>query len=236
MSVRKFIGDGVRGVIGKKLYIRLRMGMQAEHSYLRKVRGVIHVGANEGQERALYAAFGLNVIWIEPIPEVFQTLKHNISEFPMQRAFNYLVMGEDGKEYEFHIANNAGASSSILDFSKHKEMWPKIAYTSTITLTGVTLSAILEAEQVDIRQFDALVLDTQGSEHKILTGAANLLANFKFVKVEVPDFESYKGCCQISELSAFMLSKGFHEQDRAPFMQVPKLGTYFDVIYKRVRQ
>jgi hypothetical protein len=75
VSVRKFIGDGLRSVIGKQLYIRLRMGAQAEHSYLRKVRGVIHVGANEGQERDLYAAFGLNVIWIEPIPEVFQVLR-----------------------------------------------------------------------------------------------------------------------------------------------------------------
>ena len=85
MSVRKFIGDGLRSVIGKQLYVRLRMGSQAEHSYLRKVRGVIHVGASEGQERDLYAAFGLNVIWIEPIPEVFQVLRDNIAELQTQR-------------------------------------------------------------------------------------------------------------------------------------------------------
>jgi FkbM family methyltransferase len=98
------------------------MGAQAEHSYLRKVRGVIHVGANEGQERDLHAAFGLNVIWIEPIREVFQVLRDNISELQAQRALNYLVTDEDGKEYEFHIANNGGSSSSILDLSRHKEM------------------------------------------------------------------------------------------------------------------
>ena len=67
-------------------------------------------------------------------------------------------------------------------------------------------------------------------------GAANLLPNFKFVKIEVPNFESYIGCCQIGELSAFMLSNGFHEYGRVPFMHIPKVGTYFDVIYKRVRQ
>jgi FkbM family methyltransferase len=236
MSVRKFIGDGVRRVIGEQRYTRLRMGMQPDHSYLRRVRGVIHVGANEGQECSLYAAFGLQVIWIEPIQEVFQTLKINISEFPRQRAFKYLVMGEEGKEYEFHIANNSGASSSILDFSKHQEMWPEISYTSTIALTGVTLGTILETEHIDIKEFDALVLDTQGCEQRILAGAGSLLANFKFVKVEVPDFESYKGCCQISELSAFMSSNGFREHRRLPFMHIPKVGTYFDVIYKRVRQ
>ena len=143
MSVRKFIGDGLRSIIGKQLYIRLRMGGQAEHSYLRQVRGVIHVGANEGQERDLYAAFGLNVIWIEPIPEVFQVLRDNISELQTQRALNYLVTDEDGKEYEFHIANNGGASSSILDFSKHKEMWPGIRYTSTERLGALRLQESL---------------------------------------------------------------------------------------------
>jgi hypothetical protein len=76
-------------------------------------------------------------------------------------------------------------------------MFPHIAYKGSVTLRGTTLNSIFSAEQVDIRRYDAMVLDTQGSELKILRGAAELLPNFKFVKVEVPDFESYKGCCQI---------------------------------------
>ena len=67
----------------------------------------------------------------------------------------------------------------------------------------------------------------------VLHGAEALLPNFKFVKVEVPDFESYKGCCQIVELSAFMLSKGFRERSRHPITYAPGIGTYFDVIYER---
>jgi hypothetical protein len=112
-------------------------------------------------------------------------------------------------------------------------MWPGITYTSTVTLRGVTLTRICEIEHLDISQFDALVLDTQGSEYKILMGATKLLANFKFIKVEVPDFDSYKGCCQIGRLSEFMLSQGFREHIRLPFMHVPEVGTYFDVVYKR---
>jgi len=235
MSVRKFVREGIERLIGKRLYLRLRIGMQEDNSYLRRTRGVIHIGANDGQERDLYAAFGLNVIWVEPIPEIFESLKQNISKFPEQRAFNCLVMGEDGQKYEFHIANNAGASSSVLDFSKHKEMWPEITYTNTITIQGITLGTLLETENIDIRRYDVLVLDTQGSEHNILVGAGNLLANFKFVKVEVPDFESYKGCCQIGELSEFMLSHGFREFRRLPFMHVSRVGTYFDMIYTKVR-
>ena len=36
--------------------------------FLADARGVIHVGANVGQERDLYAAYRLPVVWIEPTP------------------------------------------------------------------------------------------------------------------------------------------------------------------------
>jgi FkbM family methyltransferase len=236
MSVRSFVGKTIRNVIGDRPYARLRHGYRAEHSYLRKIQGLIHIGANEGQERDFYAAFGLDVLWIEPIPEVFAELRRNLSKFPKQRALNYLVTDEDGKKYELHIADNSGASSSILDLAEHTKMYPHIAYKDTITLSSATLISILDAERIDIRQFDAMVLDTQGSELKILRGAASLLSNFKFIKVEVPDFESYSGCCQIGELSAFMSSSGFRERSRHVILHTPGVGTYFEVIYQRIRR
>jgi FkbM family methyltransferase len=80
------------------------------------VSGVVHVGANLGQEREVYAALGLDVVWIEPIPEIFAQLKENVQGFPNQLAIEALVTDIDDKEYVFHIANNDGASSSILAF------------------------------------------------------------------------------------------------------------------------
>ena len=81
----------------------------------KKVKGVIHVGANTGQEIQLYAKYGLSVIWIEPIPEVFETLKSNLNGIPKQIAIKGLVTDADNGEYNFHLASNNGASSSILD-------------------------------------------------------------------------------------------------------------------------
>ena len=72
--------------------------------FLKKVTGLIHVGANSGQERNLYQKHGLRVIWIEPIPEVFQKLTANLNGYPAQRAFQYLVTDKDDSECTFHIA------------------------------------------------------------------------------------------------------------------------------------
>jgi FkbM family methyltransferase len=204
-----------------------------EWKFLRKIRGVIHVGANVGQERSLYDAFGLKVLWIEPIPSVFEQLVANIRSYPNQRAANYLIVAEDGKEYELHISNNAGESSSILRLAKHSEMWPEVAYTASIRIPGVTLGTALREQSVPPSEYDALVLDTQGTEYRILEGASALLPLFRYVKVEAPDFKSYEGCCQIEQLTAFMNTHGFMEEVRCAFSYREGVGTYFDVIYRR---
>jgi FkbM family methyltransferase len=139
--------------------------------FLRSVRGVVHVGANVGQERELYRRHDLDVLWIEPIPDVFATLSNNIAGMPRQRALRALVTDRDDAEYEFHIANNAGESSSILDLKEHRDVWPTVDFTQTIKLKSITLTTLLERERVDLARYDALVMDTQGSELLVLRGA-----------------------------------------------------------------
>lgn len=115
MSLKMILGKLGRHLLGRELYTRLKIGKRREYRFLRHVRGIIHVGANTGQEAELYHSFGLDVIWIEPIPEVFENLRRHVSGFPKQTAFNYLVTDEDDIEYSLHIANNCGASPPMLD-------------------------------------------------------------------------------------------------------------------------
>ena len=61
------------------------------NDYLGKVDGLVHVGANTGQERDLYESYGLEVIWIEPIPDVFAELQENIKGHPRQSAYQELI-------------------------------------------------------------------------------------------------------------------------------------------------
>ena len=52
--------------------------------FLSEVTGLIHVGANSGQERDIYAAKGLSVLWIEALLDVFADLETNIAGLPKQ--------------------------------------------------------------------------------------------------------------------------------------------------------
>jgi FkbM family methyltransferase len=201
--------------------------------FLQKVSGVIHVGANAGQERELYAKLGLRVIWIEPIPEVFEKLKANVENFPRQRALKCLVTDQDNMMYPFHIANNEGHSSSILYLNLHKDIWPQVAYEKTITLLSKTLPSLLEEEHVDYSEYDSLVMDTQGSELLVLKGAVSILENFTYIKTEVPDFESYTGCCQLADIASFLAQHGYREFSRQKNAERPDVGSYFDIVYKR---
>jgi FkbM family methyltransferase len=201
--------------------------------FLRRTAGVIHVGANSGQERILYEKYGVRVVWIEPIPEVFETLKTRLKRYPWQSAFQGLVTDQDGLEYAFHVANNAGESSSILEFKLHKDIWPEVSYDRTITLRGTTLVSLLTRERIAASDYDALVMDTQGSELLVLKGAAPILHNFNFIKTEVADFESYAGCCQLRDIDLFVREHGFHEISRHRLESRAKGGSYYDIVYER---
>ena len=200
-------------------------------SFLTKAKGIIHVGANEGQERDEYAKHGLNVIWIEPIPEVFDILKENIKGYVNQRAYQALITDKDGAEYTFHIANNQGASSSIFDLKLHKEIWPEVNFKKSIKLKSITLTTLIRQENIDLSNYDSLVIDTQGAELLVLKGAEGILPVFKFIKAELPDFEAYEGCSKLSEVTAFLENHGFEESIRSKFAEHPNGGAYYDVLY-----
>lgn len=217
-----------------KLLRRLRRWLGPDpNRFLAETKGVIHVGANVGQERELYARHGLDVLWIEPIPDVFAALRANLHGYARQRAVQALVTDKDDREYTFNLANNGGESSSILDLKRHKDVWPSVAYSGAIRLKSVTLATLATRESVDLGLYDALVMDTQGSELLVLRGAESLLERFRFIKTEVPDFEAYEGCAQLEELSAFVRRHGYAEISRHAFARHPSGGQYYDVVFRR---
>lgn len=211
---------------------RARYKMWKEPDFLAGCRGVIHVGANAGQERDRYDVLGLKVVWIEPIPAVFAQLRRNIAGRPNQLAIQALITDADGERKVLNIANNNGASSSILDFADHKLIWPEVEFVDALELETRTLPTALRAHGVAIAAYDALLLDTQGAELPILKGAAEILGGFRRMIIEAADFNAYEGAATDREICAFLAPHGFELVERRKFAEGTK-GSYFDLHFRR---
>lgn len=203
-----------------------------KNRFLENVKGVIHVGANTGQERFFYRLLGLKVLWIEPIPETFKKLEKNIKDIPNQIALNQLITDKDNEIYNFHITDNDGLSSSLFELKLHKEMWPNVRKKKTITLSSKTLESLFDEQNINKSDFQALIIDTQGSELLVLKGCKKMLNNFRYIKTEAADFESYEKCCLLKDICEFLNKNGFKEINRYATGENDGIGQYFDLLFK----
>jgi FkbM family methyltransferase len=203
--------------------------------FLPRVSGVIHVGAHFGEERDIYCAEGLDVLWVEANPEMFDRLTRNLVGYPKQRAALGLVTDVAGSEHTFHISDNEGSSSSIFDLANHSNLYPDVHYAGSMTLKSTTLSSLVNQEGLDMTQFDSLVMDTQGSELLVLKGAADLLHHFKFIRSEAADFEAYKDCCRLSDIDDYLSHHKFHRVLTRRIIRKRGVGSYYEAVYSRNR-
>jgi len=218
----------------ERTYWNIRSQGLLPDRFLRAGRGVIHIGANTGQERFEYANYGLNVAWVEPIPDVFRELQSNLAGFPNQTAYNCLIARQDGKKYQFHISDNEGSSSSILEPNKQLPgLWDKVGFPRSIELEALSLPTFIRTHGIDLASFDILVLDTQGAELLVLEGAKEILPRFQYIKCETVNFEVYSGCCQLKDLDAFMSKHGFKQRGRFILSRSANGGRQWDMLYQR---
>ena len=201
--------------------------------FLPHVTGLVHVGANRADERDLYAGLGLHVLWVEALPEVFVDLQRHIATTPRQIALQALVTDRDGQEHTFNVSSNAGLSSSIFTFGDHSKLWSDIEMVRTVQLTSTRLDTLLQRHAIDVGAYQALLLDTQGSELLVLQGAGDLLERFEFIQAEAADFNAYQGACQLRDLDAFLRTQGFRRVLKVPMAGRAEIGHYYDVLYVR---
>lgn len=219
----------------ERTYWNMRSGGLLPDRFLKGARGVIHIGANTGQERSLYASYGLKVAWIEPIPEIFRELQSNLAGFPGQTAYNCLIAAQDGRKYQFYVSSNEGSSSSIFEPSKDfAERWNGVDFSRSMEMESVSLPTFIRMQGLDPAMFDILTLDTQGSELLVLEGAEEILSHFRYVQLEATNQRIYSGCCLLPEVDSFMLNHGFKQRGRRVCIRSAKGGREWDVLYQSV--
>jgi hypothetical protein len=67
----------------------------------------------------------------------------------------------------------------------------------------------------------------------VLKGAIPILHKFRYIKTEVPDFESYAGCCQLADIASFLTHYGYREFSRNRLAQRAGDGSYYNIVYSK---
>lgn len=179
--------------------------------------GILHVGANTGQEFETYRQSGTpTVVYVEPVDRVFTILDQKVSGEPGHHAVKAVCSDRPGDVVTFNIASNSGASSSMLPMGEHATLYPDVFYVAQQQMVTTTVDELVAARFPDA-DLNLLVLDVQGAEMKVLQGATETLKGVDAIYTEVAEAPLYEGGCTWAEIMAFLEPLGFR-------LKVMKLG------------
>lgn len=129
--------------------------------------GVIHIGANIGEERVFYLNHSIEKqIWVEANPVIYKILQSNVANNPWAICFNECIGDEDGKEVIFNFSNNEGQSSSIFEFGTHKQEHPQVFFTEKKKMVLKRMDTLLDENKINIKDYNFLNIDLQGADRR----------------------------------------------------------------------
>ena len=174
----------------------------------RMVTTVYQIGAHRFQEKDLLFRIFPNlkhVVLFEPIPDLYKLLVKQEEADHRIIALPYAISDRNG-ETSFNLASNDGASSSILAFGKHAEIFPSVSQSGEIRVQTRTLNWCIEEHELP--QPDFLFLDVQGAEFLILSSLEwSGLPNLKLIYTEVSKVEIYQGAKTLPEVEEVLSDK-----------------------------
>jgi FkbM family methyltransferase len=174
-----------------------------------KPRGILHLGANTGEEADLYDALHPElVVWFECNPRSLPFLHMNVAHRPGHHVMTCAVSNVDGEAVDFHITNN-DASSSILPLKEHLSAYPDVTEDKVIKVITHRVDGIIFQNGWQ-GKFDFVNLDLQGAELIALQGMEKTLQDdIKWVYTEVNYKELYEGCALMEDISKYLAKFGF---------------------------
>lgn len=173
-----------------------------------EARGVIHVGAHEGQELPLYRQMGFrSILLVEANPAVFARLAAAAGALPGVELAECALCDREGSAV-LHLAS-FDQSSSLLRLKVHREIYPEIEECGRLAVPARTLDGLLAERPGGAAAFNLLVLDVQGAELLVLHGAEGVLPALDAVVSEINFAELYEGCALAEELDGFLSGRGY---------------------------
>jgi FkbM family methyltransferase len=183
-------------------------------SSLPRPKSVLQVGASGGQEVHFFREHGVQAgLFIEPLDYPFEVLSQNCKNIKGFFPLKAIALSLDDKTVVFHVASNAGMSSSILPPKSHIESYPHVKFEDTLELQGYTLDTLVSRSAKNFLGcpfcFDLIYIDVQGAELEVFKGASFQLQSARYVFTEVGLGGGYQNDVELETLIGFLRAFGF---------------------------
>ena len=164
---------------------------------------VLHVGAHHGEEDSLYSEHKLVPVYVEANPAAFAMLQ---KMHPKRRCVHALVTTSDGGTATLWISSPDVCSSPLPAIKKVPGIGNIRLDVQGIQVPKRTVDSICHELNV---QPQVLVIDVQGAEWRVLSGATSMLKNISAIWCELWKQAIYQGTVLGHEIVRALRKGGF---------------------------
>lgn len=166
-----------------------------------QIRGVVHIGGHTGEEANNYRY--PDVVWVEAHPEYYERMVSHISAFGQNHHVN-ACLSDVEETVQFWVTADEFASS-FLHPGYHQVQNPHAPVVDSITLQTERFDSLWSRMGYDKLDINMAVVDTQGSELKVLKGMGTFLRQFDIIVTEYSTVSNfYIGGAMLDDIDAYL--------------------------------
>ena len=195
----------------KEALWRVKIGHFLKRGIL--IRGVIHVGANDGYEIDWYLKLGIrHVFAVEPEREAFCGLAQKFQALPEVLLYHG-ALGDKASRGVLMVPPDDTGGSTLLTELPHGPSVTGVTHDyrgrqEVSVTTFQMLAAVLPAFRLT-EDYNCLVVDVQGMELQVLKGFGPHLDKMDCLNIECSEVPLYDGEAPASEVVAWLGERGF---------------------------
>ncbi len=183
------------------------------------IQGIIHIGTNDWYELEFYLGMGIEkIIGFEPLSEPVDRLLNrygNTKEFLSGMVGIYNVgLGNFNGFANINVASGDGQSSTFLiPTKKYLKQFPDQKPILKERVKVKRYSDFIKSHsEINVYDYDCLVLDVEGYEMEVLAGMGGLINHFKYLNIECSGSPTYEKGPTAKEVIDHLDNYGFKQQ------------------------
>jgi FkbM family methyltransferase len=174
---------------------------ELKEKYNLKIKGIIHIGANNFEEYFEYWTNGIrNIVAVEPCTPAFSKLLQQFASNPNVKLFKVALSNKKGFADMFVETKNNGQSNSLLKPKLHTEQYKDITFDDKETVAV----ELLDELPIDRAMYNMVNIDVQGKEGDVFLGGLETLKGIDYIYSEINRAELYENCTMVEDLDKIL--------------------------------